>query len=710
MRYRAFISYSHRDVRWARWLHGHLERYRIPTPLRGREGAFGPVPDRVAPVLRDREEWTGDEGLSAKVDAALADAEALVVICSPAAARSQRVNGQVLAFKRMGRAEHIYCLVVSGRPHAGDELECFPPALHLDLDAKGELGTRMLEPVVADVRPGFDGKPLALMKLLSSLLGVELGTLRQHAFERRQRRLAIAASVAFTVALITSSLAIQSVVARKAAQRQQQQAEALVGFMLGDLTDKLGKASRLDVMESANDHALSYLRSLPTGEASTQVLRQRLGALENIGHVRRDQGDLPGALESYQSAEVLARHLSQLPSGHLSEQLALAQVLTLIGTVQWRQGRLDPAEADFIAAQRLLPGKPQGPAKPQLLYQRALIANLLGQVREGRGHPDQALAQYRDMAALTRQLTALDPTQTAWLVQAGLARNHLARMALLRGDLGGALSGYQDERELRMGLALRDPRNTDLARQLAQSHATVGHTLALTGAIDAGIAQLRQAMDGMTRLLMVDPGNPALQADEGLYAVQLAQWLRIAGQIEAARPLAAQGLSVFEQLARQDTANPDWQRGLARARIEQAEEADAQGARMLARDHLHAALHTLQSQLAAQPHDRDTLLLTIHAGLLLARASDDPAIAARRRAEALRLIQAVAAGRGDPRLLALQAEALLDLGELEQARALLPTLWSTGFRDPRFMALLRGLQLPQPSVARVEPGPAHRLR
>ena len=55
-KYRAFISYSHRDSRWASWLHKSLESYRPPKALIGTAGARGPVPKRLAPVFRDRDE------------------------------------------------------------------------------------------------------------------------------------------------------------------------------------------------------------------------------------------------------------------------------------------------------------------------------------------------------------------------------------------------------------------------------------------------------------------------------------------------------------------------------------------------------------------------------------------------------------------------------------------------------------------------------
>ena len=55
-RYKAFISYSHQDEKWARWLQSSLERYRVPRRLVGKKGSRGAVPARIRPVFRDREE------------------------------------------------------------------------------------------------------------------------------------------------------------------------------------------------------------------------------------------------------------------------------------------------------------------------------------------------------------------------------------------------------------------------------------------------------------------------------------------------------------------------------------------------------------------------------------------------------------------------------------------------------------------------------
>jgi len=108
--YRAFISYSHRDEKWARWLHRALETYRVPKHLVGQTTAMGVIPARTAPVFRDRDELASATDLGTILRAALAGSACQIVICSPASAASHWVNEEILSFKRLGRADRIFCL------------------------------------------------------------------------------------------------------------------------------------------------------------------------------------------------------------------------------------------------------------------------------------------------------------------------------------------------------------------------------------------------------------------------------------------------------------------------------------------------------------------------------------------------------------------------------------------------------------------------
>ena len=106
-KYRAFISYSHSDEKWARWLHRSLETYRMPKNLVGTTTEFGPVPERFAPVFRDRDELATATNLGATLITSLEQSACQIVICSPNAARSRWVNEEILAFKRLGQGTHL---------------------------------------------------------------------------------------------------------------------------------------------------------------------------------------------------------------------------------------------------------------------------------------------------------------------------------------------------------------------------------------------------------------------------------------------------------------------------------------------------------------------------------------------------------------------------------------------------------------------------
>src|SRR5688500_12089246 len=115
-RYSAFISYNHRDRKWAVRLHRSLERYRIPKRLRGRETRFGALGDRLKPVFRDRDELAASSDLAESVRQGLEASETLVVICSPNSARSHWVNEEIRTFIKWGREDRIRLIIVDGDP------------------------------------------------------------------------------------------------------------------------------------------------------------------------------------------------------------------------------------------------------------------------------------------------------------------------------------------------------------------------------------------------------------------------------------------------------------------------------------------------------------------------------------------------------------------------------------------------------------------
>ncbi len=206
-KYRAFISYSHKDAKWAKWLHRALERYVVPIDAFASEDkleADGTEKTRrLTPVFRDRDELPAAGSLSDTIQQALESSENLIVLCSPNSAASQYVNAEIEIFRGLhpDNENKIYALIIEGEPP-----DCFPPALL----AGGA------EPIAADAREVGDGKGDAKLKLIAGMLGVGFDRLKRREAKRQRNRLLVMVSVVSAVAVMTSVLALWAMKAEQA--------------------------------------------------------------------------------------------------------------------------------------------------------------------------------------------------------------------------------------------------------------------------------------------------------------------------------------------------------------------------------------------------------------------------------------------------------------------------------------------------------------
>lgn len=223
-RYAAFISYSHADMAFARWLHKGIETYRVPGALVGTPGDRGPIVARLRPVFRDEDELAGAAELGPKLEGALARSDALVVICSPASARSAWVDKEIRTFKRINPGAPVFAVIASGKPDDPDQ-PCFPPSLLFALDEHGELDHgQPLEPLAPDLQK--NDRRTVKLKLIAGLLGTPFSALYRRD-QRRARRIAVGlGSFALVLILVLSGLSIAAVSYARMAVQQRNEAQA----------------------------------------------------------------------------------------------------------------------------------------------------------------------------------------------------------------------------------------------------------------------------------------------------------------------------------------------------------------------------------------------------------------------------------------------------------------------------------------------------
>lgn len=179
--YDAFISYSHRDMKWARWLQRRLETFPIPRGL---------CPDRNKRrmrVFRDQTDLAGVE-LRKSLEKELSASRCLIVLCSPNSAASHWVNEEILAFRTLAGKRLVIPFIVEGEPESEDPaLECYPPALRAG-DGHA-LGSNVQE----------IGRDKAFLKLVSILLDVRFNRLVDRERQRRRRTALIAGTTTAAV-------------------------------------------------------------------------------------------------------------------------------------------------------------------------------------------------------------------------------------------------------------------------------------------------------------------------------------------------------------------------------------------------------------------------------------------------------------------------------------------------------------------------------
>ncbi len=232
--YDAFISYSRKDVAFARRLHQALRSYRPPRDL--------PVPQRTLRVFRDETDFVGTE-YHASLDRNLQDAATLIVICSPNSAGSEFVADEIARFTAHRDRQRVIAILLDGIPNNEAKPEesarrAFPEQL-----------IRLLPiPLAADYR-GFDltrdriwkGRfTQAWFKTLADVYapyGIDRSRIEQREQKRRAERLRNLAAASSAIAVALVGLTIWALVSRHEATVQrdlatagQREAEARLAF------------------------------------------------------------------------------------------------------------------------------------------------------------------------------------------------------------------------------------------------------------------------------------------------------------------------------------------------------------------------------------------------------------------------------------------------------------------------------------------------
>src|SRR5579862_1574837 len=519
LKYRAFLSYSHRDNTWAKWLHGALEGYRIDKTLVGRETPVGAVPATLRPIFRDREDFSAGHSLNAQTLAALDDSKFLIVLCSPNAVKSKYVNEEIRHFKALGNGARIIPVIIDGEPGSTDA-ECFPQALRFKLASDGTLSDEREEPIAADARPGYDGKEIAKQKVVAGLLGVGLDEIMRRAEQARRRHALIRNSVVALLAVLTVASGAGFVWARYELSRNE---------MLLDRTLQRATAMVNQAVQVSQQFGVPHTVSL--------------GMLEQAEGLFRDMSEL-------------GRETTQLRYRKADMLIEFARNYAILGNTDARQARA--LEAD----QLLMQLASEQPNNRSWQNDLAVAKTELGHALVAQGKLGEALDRYRGSLAIRKMLVATEPDNVDWQMALASLDRAIGIVLTSQGQSAEALKSYQASIAIVEPLANADPSNLALKRDLALDHYQIGDVLRLTNKLGPALQEIHASLDIRQQLASAAPDDPNAQINVSLSYSRLGDVLGAQSKYAEALESQRRALAIRERIAATDRTNAVWQRDL----------------------------------------------------------------------------------------------------------------------------------------------------
>jgi tetratricopeptide (TPR) repeat protein len=646
LRYHAFISYSHADARWAKWLHRKLEDFHLGDDLAGRETVLGRVPNTLRPIFRDRDEFAAGHSLSDQTLAALDDSIALIVICSPNAAKSHYVNEEIRLFKSRQADRLVIPLIVDDAPGAAQP-QCFPPALAFKVTGDGIVTSTPEAILAADARRTGDGPYLSLAKIVASLIGVPVDDVRKRQAITQDWWIKVTASVIAVVAVLVMAAGFLVWEHGRERARQimhEQRLEALVERLASsspahaaeapDSKQAIARAVKAADKGAAADpklaRALDLLQQDKIAEAEAlfrDVAEEREAASKTAGREAADAWRNLGAIaalsdpkksrEAYAHAVALEpdnvdgliwhgwlqmqandlpiaekayRRLIALESGR-EPGLGLYWARVGLGDIAVARGDLGSGKASYIEAERIadsLAKANSGIADWQ--NNLAILQDRIGKVLVAQGNLPAALDSHKASRAIRDQLVKADPGNAGWQRELSVSQENIGDV-LLASDLPAALDSYKASLAIRDRLAQADPGNATWQRDLSVARSKIGDVLLAQGSLPAAVENYNATHATFERLVQADPGNASLKRELSVSQVKIGDVFLAQNNLPAALDNYKASLAMLDRLAQADPGNASLQHDISALHIKI-------GDVLLAQDNLPAALENYKASLA----------------------------------------------------------------------------------------------------------------
>jgi tetratricopeptide (TPR) repeat protein len=340
-------------------------------------------------------------------------------------------------------------------------------------------------------------------------------------------------------------------------------AEDLIGFMLGDLKDKLEPVGKLDILDPVVAKTIAYYSKRPADADDADEHGKRARAFESVGDVRQPEGNLPGALDAYRTALALREQLAASPTAYAARG-ELAETHLSIGDVLNAQGNGSAALAEYKLGLAIAGSAASGAPTDDDLAEIVAAAHAdIGDVERVQGQPDTAVDDYRASIAERAAIAKRSPSVLRKRKLAG-SYTSLAGGLYIKGDLGAGVDAARAAIAIIEPLAAADPKDMNLQRDLGFQHHRAADVLLAESKFPDALAEVTTAVAIEEALVARDPTNSQWLRDlETTYGTRARVQIGL-GDAAGAVATGRLGVATADRLTKLDPANNDWRIDLAK--------------------------------------------------------------------------------------------------------------------------------------------------
>ena len=357
------------------------------------------------------------------------------------------------------------------------------------------------------------------------------------------------------------------------------------------------------------------------------------------------QGDVDSALQHFLPFVTISKRLIAHYPDSLGYREELAYALNNIGFAKQAKGDLAGA-VEWFGASRAN----QSAARRPATRQRSLAGSALGEfnaeavARRKLGDLAGALATHDKELTIKEAVLAHDTTNSEHQRDVAVAHAYRGELRVLMGDIAGAVLDARAAHGIFSTVAAHDTSDAIAKWQLAKSDRQIAQALLERGDAAAALAELHAGDAVITRSLAANPNDPYMVGERMLTSITLSRALLALGHVQEALAAA------------------------------------------------HAASEATEARLKAKPGDIESHRAAADASLAVGTAllqSGDARGAHDSWVHAVALEDSITRTDPETELLAVQAAALLHLGERDEAKPIVEELVHRGYRRPTFMRIVR---------------------